>query len=449
MNSLEMLESSAATAAKTQLQVDRVVRAWVFLYAVAWVTEGALRKWIVPGWSDLIYFGRDILTIAAFALAVSNGVPHRKVGRFTIILVTMLLAGSLAALQIMSSAQPVSVFFLGLRDLLMPLLAVTLVFLSDGRVAALRKAETVLLVAAPFQAALVIVQVTSPSTSFWNNLNVDPASILFTSGDVVRATGTFTSPAGLTAFVTLTFAVVLARVLDGQVIKRRALILGLASCLVILLLGGSRGAILNCGIILMMAMMWTVIAAKRLTTVLRLSAALAASYFAAKLVVHLFPSVFDAFILRTEQASKSENSFSRIAESAFGYWNTSATPLGDGVGTHLLAGQAAGGNLGWIEGELVRWVTELGVVGLILVVARQALAISLLAITWRRSSLSREPSSWLLGIALFLTLLYGSVGSTPTQQGFTILAAALLMSSLGDPARTATPPATQRESRLR
>jgi hypothetical protein len=448
MNTRGIFEATAVARVKGQRQINVIVRGWLVLYAVAWVGEGALRKWLAPSLSDVIYFGRDFLTLAALVLVVSAGVPHRKVARASAVLVASLLLGAFAAAQIFLTSQSLVVYALGVRDLLMPLLAMLLVYLSNHRVAAVSRFEVVLLAAAPVQAAIVILQATSPITSFWNDLGNDDAVLLLTSNEVARASGSFTSPAGLTAYVTLVVALTLARLLSEAPRHRRLLLASLVSCLVILLLGGSRGAILNATIIVVAALAWTFISARRISTALRLLAAGVASFYASKLVTRLFPSAFDAFVERAETASRSENSGSRIMGNMLGYWDASSTPSGDGIGGHLLAGQAAGSTLGWVESELSRWVLEMGALGLVLVVARQGCALLLIVATWRRSASTRDPLAWLMSAALVPPLLYGAVSSTPTQQGFTILALAVLMASFGDPPADEETRAVERQGLL-
>lgn len=57
------------------------------------IFEGAIRKWLLPGAQDLVYFGKDVLLIGAFGGFVASGVAARSRGLVPPALTGFLMAG--------------------------------------------------------------------------------------------------------------------------------------------------------------------------------------------------------------------------------------------------------------------------------------------------------------------------------------------------------------------
>jgi hypothetical protein len=407
-------------------------QAWLVLFVVLWLLEGVLRKWLLPGLSDGIYFARDFATVTLFLLLLTTGSTRPSSRRLIWALGWGLGVGTLCMLQGIVTAQPLPSLAVGAITFTSPALAIALAFLIEDRGKVRRRVESILIAVLPVQALLTIVQTLSPEESQWNRVGDSSVGLTTTDG-VVRATGTFTSPSGLTAFATVAAAVVLTRLIQRQ--TRPDLVVvstALVSLAAVVTLGGSRGAILGVGGVLVAAVLFTLaggvqqrMSAGGLGRVIVGLVALGAFVIA---MTRLFPRVVNAFSARIELASEQEDSEARLSGAAFGYLDhiSMLSWWGDGMGSHTLAGIAAGSPLGWVETELDRWTAELGLIGLLLVVARQVATPALLAFAWRASNQSGSPSAFLVGVALAPTLFLGAISAPSSQSGFFVTCVVLL-----------------------
>lgn len=403
---------------------QRLVNFCALTYVHLWVLEGAVRKWI-PGTGNVLYVLRDVLIIIFLvALLVSTvKAAHRAALWWGAALAIVLLAST----QVVIGNVGVGVAAVGLRSYLAPSLLPLLVWVYGGRSLLPRLTRTVsfyLLI----QALIVVPQVLSPASS-WINREVESDAASFVNFGTVRASGTFSSPSGLSIFVPLAIAVTLCLIgsrtaARAPALPYAALIAGLLTAVV----SGSRGALLAVGIVL------AVFAVGSLATrdsgrtesrspllpvgLLLVGVAYGATTF--------LPGVIDSFASRFENAATSENAGERILEQMFGFLDWPVTLLGAGVGLHSQAGIAVGSSGGWIETESTRWVAELGVAGLVLVLAKLSLAagLTLASLRWRSAS----PRLFLAVSAAFVpTLLWGQPSQTPTQQAATGVALSLLI----------------------
>lgn len=410
-------------------RLQRLLHGWLLVYTFLWLAEGVLRKWLLPGLGDPLYFGRDLLTLGVLATALVTGVPRPAVAAMTRPLWWIGGLGVLLSVQVVVGSYPLRPAAVGLSTYAAPAVAVLMTFAIQDRARAFVQVSRLVLLFLPIQAVLTAMQVTSPATSVWNRVGDESSAALFTADDVVRASGTFVSPSALSSYVALVIALVAARALGRRRLLSPLVALQLASCVLIVFLGGSRGALLSAAVVGAGALLWTLRGAgSALSRLVRFVAVAGVVYVLAELTQRLFATVVDAFATRIDQAAQAEDTAARILDSTFGYLDSvgQISLLGDGLGSHTLAGIAAGSPQLWIEGEYPRWVAEAGLTGLFACVVRQLVTVALVLAAYRASRRASDPTAFLLGLSLFPALMYGAITAPASSAGFAVVALGLL-----------------------
>jgi hypothetical protein len=148
-----------------------------------------------------------------------------------------------------------------------------------------------------------------------------------------------------------------------------------------------------------------------------------------------FPEVVAAFGNRVEDAAQSEDTAGRIGFTLLGFMDGLDSFLGAGAGHNSQAGMAVGAGGPWIENESLRWVSELGVLGLVVAIVRLCVGLKVLGECLLKSN-SLTPRRFMLGVALVIVLLQGTITQNPSAQGaFSILVALFLWRDDLEPAR--------------
>jgi hypothetical protein len=399
------------------------VGAWLSAYTAMWLIEGVLRKWIVPQLSEVIYFARDVGSFAVLAALVLSGVTKKDSARITAALGVALAVAALIMGQAIATAQHLPSLLVGAVMYASPLVTIALFACLTDRAKHRRRIEMLVLGVLPLQAALTVVQTLNPDGSFWNRVGDNGVGFV-TTDEIVRATGTFVAPSGLGSYVVVAAAFLLARLWSTEERRLPWTLTLLASLVVVLALGGSRGPILGAVIVMVAAVLWAFASGQvRAQYVRRFLGALVFMYLAFEAAGRLFPRVVRAFERRIEEAGEREDAGARIFDNAFVYLDqiSTLTWLGDGAGSHSLAGIAAGSRFSWIEIELARWVSELGALGLALAITRQILAVGLLVATWKAARLTGNPTPFFAAIVLAQQLLYGAVAAPTFYAGAVVV----------------------------
>lgn len=399
------------------------------IYAVLWILEGALRKW-VPWTSSSLYFARDLILLAM--LGYSALVAPQKSRR---ILGQLFWGGSLllilyGLLQAIVLNLPLAVVIAGARAMIAPWLPLYIV-LRHRPPGVWRRLAVLILLVAPIEALLTIGQSTSPAGALINRQIGNEDAYFSTSGGVVRGSGTFTSPIGLSMFVTVCLGVALAEVSRRRMPKRLRLpFVGLISVAIILLFGGSRGALLSTAIVGVFFALH-IIANRGIRGAPQL--VIIAALIGATVLIgtHLLPDVVAAFGVRIESASDSDNIDSRLIGTALGFLSTTWSGLGDGLGSHTQIGIALGSGQPWIESENSRWAADLGVLGYLMALTR--IAAGLVLAIWLIVRVRRIPViAGTMGIIIVPLMLYGSLTTQPTVQGSVGVTLAIMASAYVD-----------------
>ncbi|MFM6502146.1 MAG: hypothetical protein ACKPHO_10180 [Dolichospermum sp.] len=355
------------------------------------VLEGALRKWVLPQASDMIYFLKDIILLGAYLKFYSSSEPkyHKKSGFFSI---TLFLCTGWCAFQIFnpSLGSPIVGLF-GFKTYLfyIPLMWM-LPSLCQTQEELYQFLRNYLLLVIPV-AILAILQFFSPIDSPLNVYARNNLGGIAVAGENVRVTGTFPYIAGYSTYMSFCFTVLIP-ILSLNQPKIWRIITFIEAFLVVgtSFMSGARGLVLFETLLLVgyFSLLWLTKMSSAINTTKKFILPI---LLISAVVPVFFRKGIEVFFTRTTTASDSGN-FSERVFSAFGEPVAAMQFKGFdsyGIGaTHpaiftlrsalqLYSGEA----LPPSEGELARVVLEIGLFGFILWYAlRLYLIFSLLGI---------------------------------------------------------------------
>lgn len=419
-------------------QRQRAVHFLALTYVHLWILEGAFRKWI-PQLDSAFYFARDgILILGIAAIFALYGPPTCRRWVSYVLWGLVSAWAILLAIQVTQLDVPIMVGIAGVRNYIAPIL-LPLLIARDGFGQFVPRLFRTVALYGPIQAALTLIQVGSPRTA-WINIQTGGDEAFFTTaGGIVRASGTFSAPAGLILFATLCLVAGLVITSGESGVSPWLGWLAIVSAIVLIAIGGSRGAVFAAAFVLVAWFAHTALV-MRPRQVLGMIAVTAVGAAVGWGVINAVPAVFDAFVMRFVNASQDENTVERLGRAVFGFNDLHIPFLGDGAGMYSSIGIALGSGKTWIEVDSARWVAELGFVGFALawfrVLFAAALAVSIV-LGSRRFPLSSSLSA----AGLIQVLLFGSVTTQPSTQGyFGILLVIFLSTKTRDRMRTRTSP---------
>lgn len=387
-----------------------------FLYAV--FLQGAARKWVLPGASDVLYLLRDPLILYGCLSASAHG--RRSVRRAAGALAAlMLLLLTWAAAQILWVGAAPTVTIVGLRGYLVApatLLALS-VWLSRVDYRAVIPHLAALTVA---QVPIAALQNLSPRGALINRLLAENGSDnLGLTAASVRATGTFTSNAGLTAILITMLGIGVVTYYNDRTLASRVLV---AAALTGISLAGSRGAL--AGGILVLAGAFIVPGHLRGGQSRVRRGALIVSLVAVVTftTMSFAPDYVKNLRQRVTTAGMQEDTSARLAGQLFGWVGAykDASVLGGGLGGAGNFALAVDSRTDWVETELDRMVYEAGsLLGYVLIGGRVAATFFFLHLAINARRRGRDVMPLLLAVAP--VTLVGAI----TTQGDAAAAAAL------------------------
>jgi hypothetical protein len=230
------------------------VRRWrtaIQLALVLMVFEGAIRKWLVPGAQDLIYFAKDVLLLGAYVGFFRDRPRLRlRLPALPALYVVLALAALLGLLQIFNPALPnllVGIFGFKAYFFYVPLLFVVPAAFPDDA-ALYRFLRRYALLAIPVS-LLAVAQFFSPASSPLNTYarsGEDAYVATFGSSTYVRVTATFSFITGYTTYLLAMAILILGLLGAGRWRFRGHLPMfgALGMTLLGMLMSGSRGPVL-------------------------------------------------------------------------------------------------------------------------------------------------------------------------------------------------------------
>lgn len=410
----------------------RLVMVVLVIYLLA-IFEGSLRKYAFPQFSQFIFFIRDPFLLYAYLLATRHGFWPRQNMYFALSVFMCGLGVLLLAMQIMTGSYSEHRVLLGAYGWRSYFLYIPLAFLVGEQFRSadlLRFARVTLLLAAPI-GVLVVMQFFAPIDSPINVGTAEEAELKFkgmvVTSEHVRPAGPFTSNAGQQQFVTTAFALLLAFLIapaQRQKIGKLVLVIAAGGILSCVALSGSRGTMLQTGMIAMFALAIAVVG--RGTALKAKAFALPASLAAAAIVLYpiVFPAGFDAFVARWNAADAYESRgfeggvFGRALYSVIDFLRlVDDTPLlGYGLGFGGNASNRLGAMIDGIkpwdlaETDFARHMVDLGpLLGILFVVYRVALVVWLARLVLAATRRVSDPLPMMLFAYAFYVVLLGQI----------------------------------------
>jgi hypothetical protein len=411
-------------------------RALLWLYFWLLIAEGALRKWALPQYSDVLFLVRDPVAVlcylAALRARVWSWLPATAV-------VGLLAVLSLAAALCSETRLLVTLFGLRTNYLHLPLIFLMGAVLDRDDVR--RFGHALVLLAVPI-VLLMALQFNAPPSA-WINAGVGGeggTGQLIGALGRIRAPGPFSFIAALVMYFSLTVAFLLHGWLAGGKRGRLLAAVGTVALVVAVPLSISRSLLLGVLVPACFALLGVLRQPRRIAAV------------AGPVVVGAFVSAWlaeseylEAFVTRWTDAESAgggdfrSNILGRVlAEYTRPFEAALEAPLfGYGVGLGTLGGaRLSTGERVFLlaEGELARCVLELGpILGFAFIAWRVWLAALLLGRAWHALATRGDLLPWLLAGTMALSIVSGQLGPA-TQLGFTVFGAGLALAALNPPA---------------
>lgn len=420
------------------MKTDNLLKYLIWLYLVLLIFEGSLRKWVLPGLSDMLLIVRDPVVILIYLVALSrNKLPSNGWVATTAILAGACLVGSFLAGQ---DNLLITAYGLRTNFLHLPLIWVMAAALTRRDVENLGKA--ILLLAIPMS-LLMVIQFNSAPNAYINRGVGEDEGI----GQLYGALGHIRPP-GFFSFITgpQLFYPLAAAFLCHEITARRRLWWPLIAA---------------CGVAIVIALPVSISRTLAVATVFIgvvfavcqvrlgvLRAGLLRTVFIALIVLGVvsFLPVFDdareAFLSRWETAQGGGEGetvgLGAIFDRLFGGWeyiggvasSTSFFGSGIGMGSNV-ASKISTGRLGFMlaENEWAKCFLELGLPLTIAFLGyRVVLALALLKHALGRLLYSRDALPLLIFSATFTAIIFGQ-WSPPTILGFAVFGGGLCLSA--------------------
>jgi len=408
------------------------------------IIEGAVRKWFLPSFSELVYFYKDILMVATLIGYVRrrHKTPLVIKRRLKVLFITMglFLLCALASLGMPGAPHPL-IGLLGLKAycLYIPLAFITPKAFPDKE-HLIRFLKWYALIVLPVAVIGVMQFFDSDRQSTLNRYAVgeqaparatDIAVFATSSGNYfVRVTSTFSYVTGLSVYLPIMFAVLLAMtsLYSKRGLKRGSKILyysALGATVVTAFMTGSRSAVLSMGIVAVIFYLFT----SGRQAIRRMQQIAVAGVILFVAFTSFFPQAYDAFYNRSFGGEERVNEgWSRIVGSLSLPINEAsyAGLLGYGIGLTQNGVPALMKRLGMAdqdnpvpigsEAEPGRVTLELGIIGFVLyTLLRLILLITIFRIAFAIRDRESKILAFAATAALVMPLVVGGAVANHTQ----------------------------------
>jgi hypothetical protein len=414
------------------------IKKLLWLYFFLLLFEGALRKWFLPGLSQGLLIVRDPIVLWIYYLCYSQGIFPSSNKYIVKIAQWTLLATALSI--IINQAHPATIAYGARTNLLhFPLIFIMGRVLNHKDIINFGKAFLVLalpmtwIVAQQFQAdRFDIMNVASGGTGHQ----------MMTSGDKVRASGTFSFISGIVFYYCFAVAFIIYGFLNKNAFPKWILYLGTGATLLAMVTAGSRSVIAES---LQVFACFGFLAYYRPKEFGRIGA----SVFGISIIVLFLYSQIDLFkeglgflSLRFEEASNVEGNpmeayfirYREIIVSPY-YYNKWTGFFGNGLGTATRAGSALGGGSGGAELSWSRPVLENGFcVGVLFLAWRIWITKDLLFLCLKAVKKGNYLAIFIFGAA-GPVMMFGILGQ-PTNLGFAAFGGGLCLAAAVSPKKT-------------
>lgn len=396
----------------------RATRRLIWLYCILWLTEGLLRKWVVPQLSSALLLVRDPLVVLIYLQAMRARIFPSNLWMISFWVISAIL-GFQSLIHLYQAQVPAAAIVFGFRTFVLHIPLIWVVAAAFGR----REIELMgkwVLYLAPILAFVMVVQFQVGPDHWLNAATLKGGSQIGSGMGKIRPASIFSFITGPIHFFTLATVFVLVGTLKKGVFPRWLLITGVASILVGASVSGSRGFFINCVVVTVFGAVAASRSAKNLGAIIGILVAAA--------VVFVYLGRFEVF--QTGQAifadrwtsedefggSGGKSMFERYLNSfrVASLWAGRVPALGLGIGATSNLAVDITGQEALVEGEWERVIYEVGpIIAFLYLAFRAAVSIALLKSgfwTFRKGS----PVCLLLASACFLDILNGNVRQVTT-----------------------------------
>lgn len=446
--------SGSAPLDTGRLKAIETIRLLIWLYLILLVVEGALRKWLLPQWSDPLLIIRDPVVILIYVFAIRARVFPRNVFVISLGIIALLcsLAGMLVLLPYLPPKIILFVTAYGFRSnfLHLPLIFVIANVFDAGDVKKMGRwillglIPMALLMGAQFQA--------SPEAAINRTAGLGEGEQITAGGGKIRPPGTFSFISGVILYLGAAAAFLLHGILTRTTYMNRLLLASGLALVIAVAVSGSRSTVAAVALVVLSIL---VILFVRPDTVNQFGRSLLLVVVIGWAISHLpiFKEGIGILSHRfTESAQAAESTIAGgiIARTYSGFVEGfrvfDRLPLlgyGLGIGTNAGA-KFVTGQAGFLlaEGEWARVLLESGpIFGLMFLLWRTVLTIRLGWLSLRALAYGGETLSVILFSAGFVALLNGQFGQ-PTILGFAVFLSGLCLAStnIGSPATAPVSP---------
>ena len=414
------------------------IKKLIWVYFILLLFEGALRKWFLPGLSQGLLIVRDPIVLWIYYLCYSQGIFPSS-NKYIIKLTQWTLVATALSI-VVNQAHPATIAYGARTNLLhFPLIFIMGRILNNKDVINFGKAFLVLALPMTW---VVAQQFQADHTDIVNIAAGGTGHQMMTSGDKVRASGTFSFISGIVFYYCFAVAFIIYGFLNKNAFPKWILYLGTGATLLAMVTAGSRSVIAES---LQVIACFGFLAYYRPKEFGRIGA----SVFGISVIILFLYSQIDLFkeglgflSLRFEEASNVEGN--PIEAYFIRYWDIIVAPyyynmwtgfFGNGLGTATRAGAALGGTYGGAELSWSRPVLENGLlVGILFLAWRVWITKDLLLICLDGVRRGNYLAIFIFGAA-GPVLLFGLLGQ-PTNLGFAAFGGGLCLAAAVSPKKT-------------
>lgn len=406
-----------------------LIKTLIWAYFLFLLFEGALRKWFLPGLSNGLLIIRDPIAIWIYYLCYTQNIVtlQNKYIQRCVQWVTL----SIILSVIVNQAHPLTIAYGARTNLLhFPLIFVMARILTYKDVLNFGKAFLILALPMTW---VVAQQFQSDHTDIVNVAAGGTGHQMMTSGDKVRASGTFSFVSGIVFYYCFTVSFIIYGFLIKGTFPKWMLYLGTGSTLLAMVTAGSRSVIAEC---LQVVACIGFLAYFKPNEFSKIATAIFGFSILSLIIysqVELFKEGLDFLSLRFEEAANVEGNpieayFTRYYEIIISPYNFNKWTgfWGHGLGTATRAGSALGRGVGGAELSWSRPVLENGLlVGSLFLLWRLWITKDLLLACIKSVKRGNYLSIFLFGAA-GPVLLFSPLGQ-PTNLGFAAFGSGLCL----------------------
>lgn len=407
------------------------IKKLIWVYFIVLLFEGALRKWFLPGLSQGLLIIRDPIVIwIYFSCYAKDLFPLNN--KYLLRCFQWVALSTVLSL-VVNQAHPLTIAYGARTNLLhFPLIFIMARVLNLNDV--INFGKTFLVLALPMT-WVVAEQFQADRFDTINVASGGTGHQMLTSGDKVRASGTFSFVSGIVFYYCFTVAFIIYGFLIRGTFPKWILYLGTSATLLAMVTAGSRSVIAEC---------LQVVACIGFLAYFKPSefGKIATAVFGFSILATIIYSQFDLFqegldflSLRFEEAANVEGN--PIEAYFVRYWDIIRSPyyynmftgfFGNGLGTATRAGSALGGGTGGAELSWSRPVLENGfLVGIFFILWRVWIGKDLLLISIKAVKRGSYLSIFLFGAAGPI-LIFSPFGQ-PTNLGFAAFGGGLCLAA--------------------